>query len=190
MLRHRTQTFSSRQKIGLILILVGVFCLGIIFSLRIYQKSREKILSFSRLPKFEEEISEDLFPSQIQIPKVKIDLLISPAKAKNEIWEISKDGVSYLLGSGVPGRNGNSVIYGHNKNNLFGPIRWLKVGDEIRIKNRKGEEFLYKVKETKTVSPENIEVLAPTKDPALTLYTCTGFMDSQRFVVVAKISPY
>jgi len=186
--RHRTQTFASRQKTGLILILVGVLCFTTTFSLRVYQESREKILSFSRAPEFKEEISEDLFPSQIQIPKVKIDLLVSPAKAKNEIWEISKDGASYLLGSGVPGRKGNSVIYGHNKNNLFGPIRWLKVGDEIRIKNRKGEEFLYKVKETKTVSPENIEVLAPTKDSTLTLYTCTGFMDRQRFVVVAKIS--
>ena len=185
---HRTQTFSSRQKTGLVLILVSLVCFGAILLLKIYQQSREEILSFSETPKFEEEISEDLFPSQIQIPRVRIDLLISPAKAEGEIWEISKDGASYLLGSGIPGRKGNSIIYGHNKNNLFGPIRWLERDDEIKVINRKGEEFIYKVKETKTVSPENIEVLAPTEEPTLTLYTCTGFADQKRLIVIAKPS--
>ena len=174
----------DRQKIGLILILVGLVCFGIIFSFKAYQKS---ILSFSNVPELKEEISTDLFPKQILIPKVRIDLQVFPAKASGEIWEVSEKGSSYLLGSGVPGQKGNVVIYGHNKNKLFGPIRWLGKGEEIKVVNKKEEEFVYEVVETKTVTPNNVEVLAPTEDATLTLYTCTGFFDSQRFIVVAKL---
>lgn len=183
------KTLSSRQKAGLALILVGLFCFGAVFSLKVYQEYRSKILSFSQAPVLQEEIQENLLPSQILIPKVKIDLPVFEAKAKDDVWEISEAGASYLLGSGVPGKPGNVVIYGHNKRSLFGPIRWLSPGEEIRVKNKKGEEFIYKVGGTKIVSPENIEVLAPTEKPTLTLYTCSGFLDSKRFVVVARFLP-
>lgn len=182
----RIKTLSSRQKAGLILIFLGLICFGIIFSFKAYQKS---ILSFSKVPELKEEISEELFPTRILIPKVRIDLQVFPAKASGEIWEVSEEGASYLLGSGVPGQKGNVVIYGHNKNKLFGPIRWLGKGEEIKVINKKGEEFIYKVGETKTVSPDKVEVLAPTEDATLTLYTCTGFLDSKRFIVVAKLQP-
>ena len=126
---------------------------------------------------------------KILIPRIGIDLSISPTKIINNQWEISEKSASYLLGSGIPGREGNVVIYGHNKNHLFGPIRWLEKEDEIKVINKKGEKFVYKVVETKTVSPETVEVLAPTDDATLTLYTCTGFLDRERFVVVAKLQP-
>lgn len=175
-----------RQKAGLILIFLGLVCFGAIFSFKIYQESRQKILSFSGVPKLTEESPEELFPTQILIPKVRINLPVLVAKAGGEVWEVSDKGASYLLGSGIPGK-GNLVIYGHNKTSLFGPIRWLENGDEIKIKNKKEQEFIYKVVETKTVSPKNVEVLAPTEEAILTLYTCSGFLDSQRFIVVAKL---
>ncbi|MFZ5365999.1 MAG: sortase [Patescibacteria group bacterium] len=192
--RHRNKTFSrlaarrARQKASLILIFFGVICFGVIFSLRAYQEARQKILSFSEVPKLAEEAPEELFPTQILIPKVRINLSVFPSKASGVSWEISEKGASYLLGSGIPGRIGNVIIYGHNKRNLFGPIRWLKQQDEIKVVNKKGEEFIYKIRETKIVSPNEVSVLAPTEEPTLTLYTCTGFMDSQRFVVIAKPS--
>lgn len=185
---RRTQTSLSRQKIGSVLILVGLISFGAFFALKAYQESRSKILSFSQVPQLTKEAPEDLFPVQISIPKVRIDLPVFEAKAEDDVWEISDEGASYLLGSGVPGQKGNVIIYGHNKVKLFGPIRRLKIGDEIKVINKKGEEFVYKVKETKIVSPEEISVLAPTKEPTLTLYTCTGFLDSKRFVVVGKLS--
>jgi sortase A len=183
----RIETFSSRQKAGLILILVGLVCFGVIVSLKAYQEFRQKTLSFSKVPELRQEAPESLFPTRILITKVKIDLPVFEAKASGDIWEISEKGISYLLGSGVPGRKGNVVIYGHNKNNLFGPIRWLEKGDEIKLTNKMEEEFVYKVVETKTVSPQKVEVLSPTQDSTLTLYTCTGFLDKERFIVVAKL---
>lgn len=183
-MRFRRIKTTGPQKIGLILIFVGLVCFGIIFSFKAYQQS---ILSFSEVPELKEETSEDLFPTQILIPKVRIALPIFPAKARGETWEISEEGASFLRGSGIPGQPGNMVIYGHNKNRLLGPIRWLEAGDQVKITNRQKEEFIYEVVETKVVSPQNIEVLSDTAEAILTLYTCTGFLERQRFIVVARL---
>lgn len=181
------KNFPARQKNGLVLLLIGSLCLVTAFTLKGYQEFQQNILSFSQAPTISELVEEEDLPESILIPKIKVDLPVTPAKVINDKWETSDEGASYLLGSGVPGREGNVVIYGHNKNHLFGPIRWLKENEEIKVINKKGEEFIYKIVGTKTVSPEAIEVLAPTEDATLTLYTCTGFLDRERFVIIAKL---
>jgi len=178
---------SSRQKTGLVFFLIGFFFLLTAFSLKGYQKLQQNILSFSQTPNLTTIVEEGDLPDKILIPRMGVDLSISPTRVVNNQWEISAEGASYLLGSGIPGREGNVVIYGHNKNHLFGPIRWLGENEEIKIVNKKGEEFIYQTVEIKTVSPEAVEVLSPTEDVTLTLYTCTGFLDRERFVVVAKL---
>lgn len=189
MQRRWFKTFISCQKTGLIFLSFGFFFFLITFSFKVYQDSRRNILSFSQSPELLIEVSEGLLPSQVLIPSVEMDLAVFPAKVEDDIWQISEKGASYLLGSGIPGREGNIVIYGHNKNSLFGPIRWLEKGAEVKLLNREGREFIYEVIEIKTVSPNFVEALSSTKDPILTLYTCTGFLDSQRHVVKAKLQP-
>ncbi len=187
MRRSRNKIHFSLQKIGLILLLLGLlFLLLAVFCLKNLYEPKNS-LSFSQAPRPENIVEESDLPAKVIIPKVRIDLPVFPAKASEDVWEISEEGVSYLLGSGLPGRKGNLVIYGHNKNRLFGPIRWLEKDDEIKVINRRGEEFTYKIKETKIVTPAMIDVLYPTEDPTLTLYTCTGFLDRERFLVVAKL---
>ena len=168
-------------------VLVGLFFFLAAFSLKSYQELQRNILSFSEAPVSVKEITEEDLPEKIIISKVGIDLFVSSAKVVKNNWEVSTEGASYLLGSAIPGKESNVVIYGHNKNHLFGPIRWLEKDEEIKIINKKGEEFIYKIVETKTVSPETIEVLAPTQDATLTLYTCTGLLDRKRFIVIAKL---
>jgi sortase (surface protein transpeptidase) len=43
----------------------------------------------------------------------------------------------------------------------------------------------FKVEYTATVDPSQTYIIDNTKDTRITLYTCTGFLDSKRFVVVA-----
>lgn len=179
-----TYSLPTRQKIGLSLILLAGVCFLGFFGLKIYQPNP---LSFSENPASGEQISEEQLPSKIIIPSLKIDLPVLPAKAAEAQWEIFETSASYLLGSGIPGKKGNVVIYAHNKRHLFGPVLGIKKGAEIKIENKNGESFAYYVLETKTVSPQQIEVLLPTLDSTLTLYTCTGFADSKRFVIVAKL---
>lgn len=168
-------------------LLIGLLCLSAALSLKGYQKWQENLLSFSETPQTTVQVEEGDLPEKIIIPKAKVDLPVSGAKVIENHWEIFPDRASYLLGSGLPGRKGNAVIYAHNKSHLFGPIRWLVVGNEIKVVNQKGEEFIYEIVETKTVSPEAIEVLSPTEDSTLTLYTCTGFLERERFVVRAEL---
>ena len=183
----RFRNFALRQKSGFVLIFIGLFCFLTALSLKSYQASQQNILSFAEAPEPIRTVEEGDLPERILIPKVKIDLPVLPAKVVDNQWQISKEGAFYLLGSGIPGREGNAVIYGHNLNSLFGPIRWLEKDEEVRVVNKKEEEFVYKIVEIKTVTPQMVEVLAPTEDATLTLYTCTGFLDKDRLVVVAKL---
>ena len=178
---------AFRQKIGLVFIFFGLIFFLSAIVLKEYQFSKRNSLSFSQAPQLISVVEEGNLPARVNISKVGIDLAVFPAQVAENSWQVSDEGVSYLLGSGIPGREGNVIIYGHNKNNLFGPIRWLGEEEEIKLFNRKGEEFIYKVVETKIVLPEEVEVLSPTQEPTLTLYTCTGFWDRERFVVVAKL---
>jgi LPXTG-site transpeptidase (sortase) family protein len=177
-------SLNRRQKIGLILILFAGVCFVGFFGLKIYFSNP---LSFSQKPKIESKFSEDQYPARIIIPSLKIDLPVFPAKAEGNKWEIFENAASYLLGSGIPGQKGNVVVYSHNKRHLFGPILGIKKGAEIKIENKKGENFSYEVLETRIVSPSQIEILLPSTQPILTLYTCTGFADSKRFVVIARL---
>ncbi|MDZ4229403.1 MAG: sortase, partial [Patescibacteria group bacterium] len=121
------------------------------------------------------------------IPQINLHLPITEATVTDGSWEISPDGASHWDNSANPGETGNIVIYGHNKTNLFGPIRWLSLGEEVTITDADGNEHRYRITETATVSPNQIEYIQPKNEETLTLYTCTGLFDSQRYVVIAKL---
>ena len=175
------KTLVREQKIGLIFLAFGIFG----FTLFILYKGSNH-LYFSKMPQASIEISNGTLPRRIVILSIGLNLPVSPARVLSGNWEISQSDASYLLGSGAPGKPGNIVIYGHNKKKIFGPILSLKKGAEIKIEDEKGNVYKYEVRETKVVLPKNIEVLNPTQDETLTLYTCTGNFDLKRFVVIAK----
>lgn len=124
-------------------------------------------------------------PIRIIIPAVQIDLPIVEARVVRGLWELSDTTASHGMGSGNPGDQGNTVIFGHARDELFGPIRELKKDNVIYLltKNRWHQ---YTVIETKLVDTKDVEVIAPTKDETLTLFTCSGFLDSKRLIIVAK----
>ena len=62
----------------------------------------------------------------------------------------------------------------------------MKVGDEIKIVYDGGAEKSFEVFFTQVVGPNQSSILNPTEDRRITLYTCSGFLDQARFVVVAK----
>ncbi|MBI3341892.1 sortase, partial [Candidatus Curtissbacteria bacterium] len=49
-----------------------------------------------------------------------------------------------------------------------------------------GKIVKYQVSDEKEVTPESIDIINATTDSRLTVYTCSGFLDSARFVVIAK----
>jgi sortase A len=97
--------------------------------------------------------------------------------------------------SSTPTRGSNTVIVGHrftytNPEGVFYNLDKVKLGDEIGIFWH-GKRYLYTVRKTEVVSPNDIQVQDPTKAAQVTLYTCTPlWFPKDRLVVIAtEVSP-
>lgn len=119
----------------------------------------------------------------IEIASLDISLGIYPANIKSGKWEASSLGVSHLSTTPLPGEIGNSVLYGHNWPGILGKLTNIKTGDEILVKNSNDKKFIVSV--IQVVDPSDTSILNNTTDTRITLYTCTGLLDSKRFVVSA-----
>jgi LPXTG-site transpeptidase (sortase) family protein len=124
-------------------------------------------------------------PQRIVIKGAGIDLPLIPSKIDNDKWETTNAGASYLTSSPIPGTEGNSIIYAHNWATLFGKLVSVKPGEQVEVLYADGSKKRFTVEYTSTVTPTTASILAPTTDKRITMYTCTGFLDSKRFVVVA-----
>lgn len=124
--------------------------------------------------------------SRLVIPKIALDQHIyegtSPYLVNKGVWARPN--------TSTPPKGSNTVLVGH-RFTYDGPATFynldkVAVGDPIVVYWR-GKEYDYKVSETKVVPPTAIDVEAPTKDPQLTIYTCTPLWSAKnRLVVVAK----
>lgn len=124
-------------------------------------------------------------PVRIVIPSSDIDISVTQSEIKDGYWETSENTASYGLGSAYPGQVGNSVIFAHARQGLFYNLKELEKSDLIYVLTSK-RWYGYKVSDIKTVFPDQVEVISPTKEERLTLYTCSGFADKKRLIVVAK----
>jgi LPXTG-site transpeptidase (sortase) family protein len=128
------------------------------------------------------------YPIHIKIDGIT-DIPIVESGRQNGVWTISQTNANHVIQSALPGEGGNIIIYGHNVNTIFGYLMNIKVGTIVTIRMTSGRIHRYQVIQTQIVSPNQTELLAPTVHEILTLYTCTGFMDSLRFVVRAVPTP-
>ena len=126
-------------------------------------------------------------PTRIIIRDVGIDLPLFPARVEDRKLETTSKGASYLVSSPVPGEIGNSVIYAHDWVTLFGPLINARRGDVIEVEYADKTKKIFVVESTLIVPYNQSSILNPTDDRRITLYTCIGFFDSQRFVAVALL---
>jgi sortase A len=115
--------------------------------------------------------------------------------------DLSKSLIQYP-GTALPGKKGNSVIFGHSvlpifydpKNyiSIFSLLPTLKVGDDVLI-NYDNISFKYRVESMFEVYPTDIQVLQQDdSDSFLTLVTCVPPGDPRkvkRLIVRARIVP-
>ena len=163
-----------RLKIGLSLLLIFF----------VWRFSQLIKLSFYKAD-FQSQITVGIDIERVAISKVGLDLPVQTVAIKNGIWEVPQSAVGHLNQSAKINSEGNIVLYAHNTKNLFGPIRWLEVGDEIILMGIDGRGYKYQISEIITVKPNVVDYVLPTDSERLTLFTCTGLFDSQRFIVVA-----
>lgn len=173
-------------KTGIISIIIGILCL--VYAGALYaQRSNPTRLNFKESPTQKPVISGKILPSRLVISAVNIDLPVIPSEIKEGEWETTDTGVSYLKSSPLPGDRGNSIMYGHNWESLLGPLLRVKTGDTLSVEYSDGEKKTFVVAGIMTVTPDQTHILNATSDRRITLYTCTGFMDSKRLVIVAVL---
>lgn len=125
---------------------------------------------------------------KITIPKVNLNLNIEETAINNGNWQVARNAASHLNISANPGEAGTIILYGHNTTEMFGPIRWLNKGDKIEVKTKDGKTHTYKITDIKEVNPEDTKILVSQKGETLILYTCSGFADLKRYIVIAKLN--
>jgi sortase A len=123
--------------------------------------------------------------TQIQIAAINVNAPI----VQGDSWEQLKKGVGQYIGSADPGQPGNMVLSAHNDvyGEIFRHLDELQTGDQIIIYTLQ-YTFTYTVSETQIVKPTDVEVMASTSDPTLTLISCYPYMiDNKRIIVRATL---
>jgi sortase A len=96
-------------------------------------------------------------------------------------------GAGHIEGTPLPGEAGNIGIAGH-RDTFFRELKDIRQDDEIQLQTATGL-FRYEVDWARVVAPDDISVLAPSTDSALTLVTCYPFYfvgpSPKRFIVRA-----
>lgn len=112
------------------------------------------------------------------------------------------DNLIQYPGTALPGKNGNSVIFGHsilplffdpeNYLSIFSTLDKLDKGDEVYI-NYDGISYIYKVEDLFEVKPTDIQILGQDSNGSfITLVTCTPMGDPRkpkRLIVRARLIP-
>jgi len=124
--------------------------------------------------------------AKLTIPRLDTEVYIVEGDGEDEL----RRGPGHLAGSAVPGGRGNCIIAGH-RDTHFRVLKDIRKGDDIVIETRNGQ-FLYRVKTTRIVTPDNTAALKPTNNPELNLITCYPFYyvgsAPKRFVVEAQLA--
>jgi LPXTG-site transpeptidase (sortase) family protein len=106
-------------------------------------------------------------------------------------WETAAFAIGHHRGTAGPGQNGNMVLSGHisspGEGAVFHRLPELKVGEGVIVATDE-RQYLYRVAETKVVTPDQVSVMEPTPDPTATLITCVpDGIYSHRLVVTARL---
>jgi LPXTG-site transpeptidase (sortase) family protein len=133
-------------------------------------------------------------PNQLIIPSMLLDKTIVEGPVSNQIMNLRK-GVWRWPASSTPDKGSNTVFLGHrftyyNPRGVFYYLDKVKVGQNIGVIWNK-QRYQYRVSDIKEVQPTATEILKPTKDSRLTIFTCTPlWLPKHRLVVIAQlISP-
>lgn len=141
--------------------------------------------SSERIRQFEEaraESSDAL--ARLDVPDADLSVMVLDG---TDAWTLNR-AVGRIEGTARPGEDGNIGIAGH-RDGFFRGLRHLEVGDPLMLTSLEGVAF-YEVVELSVVNPVEVDVLAPTPEPTLTLVTCYPFYyvgdAPERFIVRAR----
>jgi len=197
---HRPPPWVARHR-GLVrwcrhlLLLTGTVAVGYVgltlLDARLYQASAKSTLEA------EIQTLKGPGPSQVRPPVNAGDVLgridiprlgMSFAVLQGTGSRTLQLGAGHIEGTVLPGEPGNSGIAGH-RDTFFRELRSIREHDEIQLQTATGL-FHYEVDWVRVVRPDDLSVLAPSTDSALTLVSCYPFYfvgpAPERFIVHAR----
>lgn len=118
--------------------------------------------------------------ARLQIPRLGYDEIVLDAATPRSL----NFGPALLLDAAPIGKSGNVVLAGH-RTSWFRPLEKIAQGDSIQVSwfdARRGgpAQRTYSVNLIQVVEPQDVGLLAPTTEDALTLITCYPFGSSPR----------
>jgi LPXTG-site transpeptidase (sortase) family protein len=120
----------------------------------------------------------------LEVPRLQLSVVVFEGSDEDVLGR----GAGHLVESASLAETGNVVLAGH-RDTFFRPLRNIRVGDTIHVRTVSAERT-YVVESTKVVTPRDIGVLDPTREPVLTLVTCYPFRyvgpAPDRFIVRAR----
>jgi len=124
---------------------------------------------------------------RLSIPRIGLDLAVVEGTRKEDLLKAP----GHLAGSALPGAPDNCIIAGH-RDLHFRRLGDLRPGDRVILETGR-KEVEYRVVRTRVVRADDTSVLAPAREPLLTLITCYPFHyvgpAPRRFVVLASLVP-
>ncbi len=126
-------------------------------------------------------------PTRIVIPSVNIDWPV----VEGDSWEELKQGIGHHVGSANPGERGNLILSGHDDvyGEPFRDLEKLSIGKDVLV-YAGNTTFRYIIQAKRVVAPADLTVLAPSKNPIITLITCTPYrIDTSRLVLIGELAP-
>lgn len=122
---------------------------------------------------------------RIRIPAISVDAPVVMGDGDEQL----KKGVGQYIHSPNPGQNGNLVLSAHNDvfGEIFRDLDQLQSGDEVIVYTNQ-RAYTYVVQQQQIVGPLQVEVMASTNDPVVTLISCYPYMvDTHRMVITATL---
>ncbi len=120
----------------------------------------------------------------IAIPRLGVSVIVMEGTTSRTL----RRAAGHIPGTGMPGMPGNIGISAH-RDTFFRPLRNIRQNDIVTLTTVRGE-YRYRVVSTKVVDPQDVAVLAPSRNEILTLVTCYPFYyvgaAPDRFIVRAE----
>jgi LPXTG-site transpeptidase (sortase) family protein len=182
---------ANLKTIGNILMMLSIVGLFLVFSPIILDELKYRTAASS----IDHPISTD-FNLRIESLKLNVPVIenVDPW-IRNEYLTALQKGIAHASGSATPNLTGTVYLFSHSSdvpwritryNTAFYRLRNIQIGDDIVV-TYKSQDYLYLVKEKKTVWPNEVEYLLDQEKDQLIMQTCTPIgTDLQRLLVIAR----
>lgn len=130
------------------------------------------------------EVEDGELIGRIKVPRLGVSAILMEGVGKKTL----RRGAGHIPDTAMPSEEAGNVGIAAHRDSFFRGLKDIQEDDTVELTTLDGT-FRYKVEWTKIVEPDDISVLAPTEDPALTLVTCYPFYyvgsAPKRFIVRA-----